>query len=63
MKDRGIPTNLDYEPSYPNHETVLFSIRFPDLICHSKKDDCKIEEPHNYKVCGIYNQKAKGGKR
>ena len=30
MKKRPIQTNCQNEPPYPEHETVVFSIRFPD---------------------------------
>ena len=52
MSERPRQTNCQQEPSYPDHETVVFSIRFPDLTAHSKSSRCPIEEPHLISECG-----------
>lgn len=49
-------TNCQQEPSYPEHDTVIASIRYPDLTCHLPTDVCSIEEPHNVSECRIWGK-------
>jgi hypothetical protein len=49
--ERDAPTNCQQEPSYPGAETVVFSIRFPELTCHRPTKRCQIEAPHAIAEC------------
>lgn len=51
-----MPKNLDCEPAYPGFETVMLSLRNPDLTAHLKHQDCEIEEPHYIASCGIFTK-------
>jgi hypothetical protein len=55
-RNRPRQTNCQQEPSYPEHETVVFSLRFPDLTVHSKSKRCKIGEPHEIAICGEFGR-------
>jgi hypothetical protein len=52
MAARPEPPNCQQEPPYPGAETVVCSIRDPDMLCHAKRDDCAIEAPHRWDECG-----------
>lgn len=45
-------TNCQQEPPYPEHDTIVFSIRNPDLTVHGKSDKCPYEAPHRLEECG-----------
>ena len=44
--------NGQMEPPYPEHETVVFSIRYPYHTTHRATDLCAIEGPHLIEDCG-----------
>lgn len=46
--------NLDVDP-YGTEETVLFSFRDPDMLIHSAREECSIEQPHYIDDCKIFN--------
>lgn len=41
MTERPKQTNCQQEPAYPDHETVVFSIRFPDYYLHESDNGCE----------------------
>lgn len=49
---REEPTNLSAEPGYPNHPTVIMSMRRPGLTAHLPTERCAIQEPHETSECG-----------
>lgn len=52
LKDsRPKQTNCQQEPTYPDHQTVVFSIRYPDMTCHLRTDLCPTEHPHLIEEC------------
>jgi hypothetical protein len=53
------PTNCQQEPGYPGADTVVMSIRFPDLTCHYPAPDCRIQEPHQVAECGRFAEPAR----
>lgn len=46
--------NCQQEPAYPGAETVVFSIRDPDLTYHRPSPLCAINEPHRIGECGEF---------
>ena len=54
MSKRSEPTDLICEPPYPDHKTVLFSVRFPDMTGHLATARCPIEEPHLISECAEF---------
>jgi hypothetical protein len=52
--ERRAPYNCRHEPHYPSHETVTFSIAYPDMTCHHAHLECPIEEPHMMAECGRF---------
>lgn len=54
MTVRPRQTDCQHEPAYPDHETVLFSLRDPDMVSHLKTARCLIEYPHLILQCGEY---------
>ena len=53
---RQKPINLQHEPDYRLHKTVLFALSSPDMTAHKLSDDCKIEEPHLIDACGTFGE-------
>lgn len=51
---RPEPTGFDAEPRYPSHDTVTWSFRSPDLVCHLVRADCPVEGPHEMDECGAF---------
>jgi len=51
---RDAPTNLDCEPPYPSHATVVVSIRAPEMTAHFRTERCEREEPHLIAECGEF---------
>lgn len=51
-------TDCQIEPSFPDHATVLFSIRFPDLVGHLPTLRCSIQEPHHIDDCQEFDRLA-----
>ena len=47
-------TNCQQEPSYPDHETVVFAMIAPDMTCHLPSSRCTIQEPHLIRECGEF---------
>ena len=45
-----------HEPPYEGLNTVLFSIRYPDMTAHLATDRCPLEYPHEISVCGEWNE-------
>jgi hypothetical protein len=43
-----------HEPPYPDHDTVIFSIRDPVGVGHRKHPECEKEEWHLISECGLY---------
>lgn len=41
LTPRPKQTNCQHEPPYPDHETVVFSIRFPDDYLHESENGCE----------------------
>jgi hypothetical protein len=56
MMPRNDPTNCQNEPGYPDHATVIMSIRYPELVCHSLRLRCVIQEPHRINECGEFDR-------
>lgn len=56
MIERDAPTNCQQEPNYPNHETVIISMRYPDLTGHRVTARCAIQEPHAITECGEWKR-------
>lgn len=54
MRERPLQQNCQIEPSYPDHETVIASIRDPELTCHLPQERCTIQEPHRIAECGLW---------
>ena len=54
MTERAEPTSYQQEPGYPDHSTVMFSIRYPDLTCHLPTARCGTQEPHTIAECGEF---------
>ena len=52
MEKRDEARNLGAEPPYPGLQTVVFSIRFPEMTAHSATERCSLEEPHLISACG-----------
>ena len=52
MKPRPPQTNGQQEPGYPEHETVVYSIRYGNLTAHRPRPRCMIEAPHMITECG-----------
>lgn len=46
------PQDAQHEPPYPGADTVVMSIRDPDLLVHGKHADCPHEAPHRWDECG-----------
>lgn len=55
MNRRFEPTDCRHEPAYPDHETVLFCLRAPDLCLHLPSMRCPIPEPHEIAKCGEFD--------
>ena len=49
------------EPSYPDHATVVFALRWPDLTCHDSSARCQTQEPHLVAECGEYAPEGTDG--
>lgn len=54
MTPRPRQTDCQHEPPYPDHQTVVFSIRYPDAVIHSPSSYCSIQEPHLIAECGEF---------
>lgn len=52
---RPAPSDCRQEPPYPGLETVLFSIRAPEMTGHQPTDRCSREEPHAITECGEWH--------
>lgn len=52
---RDDPTNLQAEPGYPGIQTVVFSIRSPNMTAHISSERCLIECPHLISECGEFH--------
>lgn len=52
--ERPAPRNCQQEPPYPGLDTVVFSLRAPDLVAHLAREDCPIETPHPIAECGAF---------
>lgn len=48
------PTNCQNEPPFPNHETAVFSLRYPYSIDHVPNQQCRTEEPHLIVNCAWF---------
>lgn len=55
---RPAPTNCQQEPPYPEHETVVCSLRYPDLTAHLPSERCATQEPHPIPECGEFTPDA-----
>lgn len=44
-------TDCQIEPNYPEHATVLWSFRFPELVAHLPTLRCSTQEPHKIEDC------------
>lgn len=56
MTVRPKQRDCQFEPPYPDHDTVLFSIRFPEMVGHLASARCPIEEPHRIEECGEFEE-------
>lgn len=54
--ERPVQYNCCNEPPYPDHETVVFSIRYPDVTSHRATERCKIEWPHLIQECREFEE-------
>ena len=54
MSARPEPSTFDYEPRYPDHETVVIAWRRPDWCVHRPSTRCGIEAPHATVECGEF---------
>lgn len=45
------PISVQHEGKFPNHETVLFSLKDPDWVIHRASNRCRTEHPHNITEC------------
>lgn len=54
VKQRPRLTDCRYEPGYSEHETVMFSMGAPDLVCHRASARCGVECPHGIAECGEF---------
>jgi hypothetical protein len=54
LRSRPAQYDCQIEPTYPDHETVVFAIRFPDGVCHLAHPQCSIEAPHLITECGRF---------
>jgi len=50
-------TTFQREPDYKYHQTVLFSIAYPDMVVHQKSNYCDKEYPHTIDDCGEFIKK------
>lgn len=55
MSKRPAQTNCQQEPPYPDHATVVFTIREPEWTAHAASSRCAIEEPHRIDDCGEFH--------
>lgn len=56
MAERPKQRDCQNEPTYPDHETVVFSIRSPDMVAHLATGRCEKEYLHLIKECGEYQE-------
>ena len=54
---RDTANNLQHEPDYPLHDTVVISFKYPDYTVHQKHISCNKEYPHKISECGILENK------
>lgn len=54
MSSRPAPSDCRHEPPYGLPGEVVFAISAPDLTCHRLCDACRLEEPHQTAVCGLW---------
>lgn len=47
--------NLQNEPDYPLHETVVVSLRDPNMVCHQASKVCPHEAPHDISECNLFD--------
>jgi hypothetical protein len=56
MVKRPRQRNCLQEPSFPLHETVLFSMSSPNLTMHGDSKRCYTIYPHPIKECGEFRE-------
>lgn len=57
MMRRPRQTDCQSEPGYPGADTIVFSLRYPDLTCHLPHPECEIQEPHLIAECGRFGMR------
>lgn len=45
-------TDCRNEPGYPQHDTVVFCLKYPELTLHKPSKKCKKQEVHLIRYCG-----------
>lgn len=53
---RRVVMNLNHEPPYPDHQTVVFAMRAPHDTAHAPTAQCMIECPHPIALCGEWTR-------
>jgi hypothetical protein len=53
--------NAQHEPAYPGADTVVLSIRAPNMVAHSTSERCGLEVPHLISECGEFVAAAQEG--
>lgn len=53
--ERPQQTDCSAEPPYPDHQTVVLSIRHPDWVCHPPSGRCALQLPHDIGACGEFD--------
>lgn len=54
MTQRPKQTNCRNEPAYPDHETVVMSMKNPNLTAHLPSKRCDVQCPHPIIYCGEF---------
>lgn len=50
--------NCQVEPRYPAHSTIIWSFRYPEMVCHDASVRCPIREPHLVPECGEFDMET-----
>jgi hypothetical protein len=61
VTDRPRQTDCQIEPAYPDHDTVLWSFRFPEFVAHRPSKRCCKECPHLMAECKEFDVNKEGG--
>lgn len=56
MTTRPRQTDCRYEPTYPDHECVVFCINAPNLTVHCPSERCPQTYPHRIDDCGEFTK-------